>query len=134
MDNQIIKKNRLRVKKLYRSQKHIGFKNGNELSDWYIDKLIEQEYKCKYCKTDIRLISELINNDLIKPRGAGKGFRGHNLEIDKDKSDPGYNPENCHLVCYYCNNDKSDTLTADIYTRFFGKSRNDFFKHLAKKL
>jgi hypothetical protein len=130
MTQEFLEENRIRVKRLYKSEKHDGFENSNHLGNWYKQKLIEQEGKCKYCNTEILLIRTLIETEKLKPRAAGKGFRGPSLEIDRDDPDLGYNPTNCHLVCYYCNNDKSYTLDAETYSTFFGEARHNFFQHL----
>ena len=57
-------------------------------------------------------------------------MRGPVLEIDKKINDKPYSPENCVLACYYCNNDKSYTLDADDYKKFFGMAHNDYFQYL----
>lgn len=133
MTEEFLEENRIRVKRLFKSEKHDEFENGNHLGNWYREKLIEQEGKCKYCQTEILLIRSLIETNKLVPRAAGTGVRRPNLEIDRDNPNLGYSPNNCHLVCYYCNNDKSYTLDADTYTEFFGEARRNFFLHLANQ-
>ena len=43
--------------------------------------------------------------------GFRKGRRGKSFEIDKKKPQGNYNPQNCVLACYPCNNAKSDVFT-----------------------
>ena len=121
---------RIRVKRLFKRGVHTGFLNARDLADWYCDKLVEQDAKCKYCDTEIFIIRDLIANGHLRGRAAGRGLRGRVLEIEKDNPDDGYERNNCHLACYYCNNDKSYTLSAEMYTHFFGEARHNFFMHL----
>ncbi|MBI3582623.1 MAG: hypothetical protein HY096_01565 [Nitrospinae bacterium] len=46
-------------------------------------------------------------------KGFRKGKRGKSLEVDRKESAKGYVPNNCVLVCYPCNNAKSDVFTAE---------------------
>jgi len=121
---------RIRVECLFQAKHRPGFRNKGELASWYIEKLVEQDFRCYYCDTSIFDIRQLIDNELLLTRKTGYGRRGPILEIDRIINPNGYNPINCVLSCYYCNNDKSSTLEGEVYKRFFGKARNSFFKHL----
>lgn len=61
--------------------------------------------------------------------------RGKNLELERlDSKSNSYSPENCVLVCYFCNNDKSDVVSSDDYIQFFAESKKLFMQHLLNKL
>jgi 5-methylcytosine-specific restriction endonuclease McrA len=134
LTNEYIDEQKKRVKRLYKSKIHIGFSNANELANWYCEKLKDQDGKCKYCETDISIIKSLIDKKKLRGRKAGRGLRGKVLEVDKDNPIDGYKRNNCHLACYYCNNDKSYTLNADLYKHYFGKNRNKFFIDLYNQM
>jgi len=135
MDEEFLEVNRLRMLGRYKRSKHHLFGNKYDFANWYVGKLEAQEAKCAYCETDIRDIKRLIDNELLQARRVrGGGLRGPNLEIDRDNPFGIYGAENCYLVCYYCNNDKSYTLDSETYKRFFGQARHDFFQHLLNQL
>jgi hypothetical protein len=119
-----------RVEKLFGLKHKPGFPNKVALSNWYIQTLIAQHFKCHYCDTSIIDIQHLIDIGLLRTRKTGYGVRGPILEIDKRINEDGYSPENCALSCYYCNNDKSYTLADEDYKTFFGSARSKYFKHL----
>ena len=129
---------RIRVKKLYSQRRHGllgGFSNAAELVDWWMNKLNEQNGCCAYCEISIGLISELIDAGLLKARKVNTdGKRGPCLELERKNADRGYSPENCALICYYCNNDKSYVYSEDEYRQFFAPARTRHFQHLAQIL
>ncbi|SHN17143.1 hypothetical protein [Mucilaginibacter sp. OK098] len=128
-----IENEKIRVLKLYTSQKHIeGFQSKYKFMEWFINQLNKQDFKCYYCETSIFDIRELMEKEKLKKRKIGHGFRGPILEIDKMNNDLGYRPSNCVLACYYCNNDKSYTLDSEKYKEFFGPTRKLFFDFLIK--
>ena len=90
---------------------------------------------CHFCNTDIRDIQSLIKNNIIYPRKRGKyGYSGMHFEIehlDADKNNN--NSKNIVLACYYCNNDKSNTIEPEIFKDFFGKQKGVAYKDLMKK-
>ena len=131
--NDYLKEEKQRVKKLFAKKHKQGFKDKNDLANWFVEKIKEQDYKCEYCETSIFDIIKLIKNKKLKPRKTGYGRRGLVLEIDRKDNSNGYNRDNCVLACYYCNNDKSYILNSDDYKKYFGKARNDFFKDLLKE-
>jgi hypothetical protein len=129
---------RIRVKTLYSRKKHGllgGFSSATELVDWWMNKIDEQNGCCAYCETSIGLISELIDAGLLKTRKVNTdGKRGPCLELERKNANGGYSPENCALICYYCNNDKSYVYSEDEYRQFFAPARARHFKHLAQIL
>ena len=124
-----------RVKKLYTTKKHKpGFKTNEDFVNWYVIKILNQNFKCYYCKTSIFDINKLIDAKKLKTRKTGYGKRGNVLEIDKKINETGYNPDNCVLSCYYCNNDKSYILDSEEYKKHFGKNRKKYFRKLLNSL
>lgn len=115
-----------------------GFRSATELTTWYLDQFLKQNGKCCYCETPISLIRELIDANLLKVRAVGKnskGRRGYRLEIERINTDNNvYEPSNCMLSCYYCNNDKSYIFPNDDYKKFLAPSKAQYFNYLAKKL
>lgn len=63
----------------------------------------------------------------------GEGSRGKNLELERRNAEESYNAENCALVCYYCNNDKSYIYSHVEYKKHFGPARKEHFQSLAKE-
>ena len=99
------------------------------------EKLIQkQNLKCHYCKTDIRVIQQLIIKKIISLRKRGTaGYSGLHFELDHknaDKTDN--NKHNLVASCYYCNNDKSNTIDSDTFEKYFGAARGEAFVKLAK--
>jgi 5-methylcytosine-specific restriction endonuclease McrA len=98
-------------------------------------KLIKsQDFKCYYCSTDIRLIQQLIINRFIGLRKRGlKGYSGLHLELDHKNANKNDNSiENLVAACYYCNNDKSNTISDTIFLQYFGPKRKLSFQTLHK--
>ena len=83
----------------------------------WISLLINQEFKCFYCKSDIRDIQKLIFNQLIGLRKRGKfGFSGLHLELDhKNANNKDNILSNLVASCYYCNNDKSNVINHVVF-------------------
>jgi hypothetical protein len=94
--------------------------------------MTEQELCCYFCNTDIRDIQSLIKNQIIYPRKRGKhGYSGMHFEIEHLNADKTDNAEsNIVLACYYCNNDKSNTIEPEIFKKFFGKQKSISYKDL----
>lgn len=99
--------------------------------DW-IQIIENQNSKCYYCQTDIRVIQQLIFNKVIKPRKRGPdSYSGLHFELDHknaNKDDNGL--ENIVASCYYCNNDKSNTFSSEIFKKYFGAMKNQAFLKL----
>jgi hypothetical protein len=105
-----------------------------QISAYYKKKFEAKEFKCFYCDIDIRIIQELIYKRIIDPRKRGKkGYSGMHFEIEHKDSDNKNNNEcNIEFCCYYCNNDKSNTISAKTFKEYFGKKRGEAFKELYK--
>ncbi len=102
-------------------------------NEW--SKLLKhQDFKCYYCSTDIRLIQQLIINRLIDLRKRGRhGFSGLHFELDhKNANKDDNSKENLVAACYYCNNDKSNTISDTIFLKYFGPIRKLSFQNLHK--
>jgi len=131
-DEAYYEEQRRRAKKLY-AAKHIGLGDANAFANWFVEKLKSQQCKCFYCDTSIHDIQKLIAAGLLKTRSVrGTGKRGPVLEIDKQEK--GYNENECVLVCYYCNNDKSYTSSKEDYKLYFGSNRKQYFILLMERL
>lgn len=106
-----------------------------KIAQLFKDKLKEQKLCCHFCNTDIRVIQSLIHNNVIYPRKRGRyGYSGMHFEIehlDADKANDTTN--NIVLACYYCNNDKSNTIGPEIFKDFFGKQKGVAYKDLMRK-
>ncbi|POB13846.1 hypothetical protein [Halobacteriovorax sp. DA5] len=115
-----------------------GFQSAAELTIWYLDQFLKQDGKCCYCETPISLIRKLIDANLLKTRTVGRtaqGRRGYRFEIERvDTENNVYEPANCMLSCYYCNNDKSYIFPMDDYKKFLAPSRKHYFDYLLEKL
>ena len=96
--------------------------------------LKNQNFCCYYCKTDLRIIQELLLSRIINPRKRGKfGFSGMHFELDHKNANNNDNDEgNLVASCYYCNNDKSNTISSQIFETYFGKTKKDAFDKLFK--
>ncbi len=129
-----LKNEKVRIGKLYSTKKHgKGFSSKDEFVKWFENTIKAQDSKCYYCDTSIFDIRSLINQDRLKTRKTGYGTRGPNLEIDRKINSNGYTKENCVLSCYYCNNDKSYILDSEVYKKYFGENRKNYFEYLKNK-
>ncbi len=100
-------------------------------SDW-VRIINEQHFKCYYCNTDIRTIQKLILNHLIGLRKRGlSGYSGLHFELDHKNSNKEDNSsQNLVAACYYCNNDKSNTICEQVFLNYFGPQRKIAFDKL----
>lgn len=62
---------------------------------------------CHYCKITKSEIEKLGENHKLNK----KSLRGWTLEIDRLNSNFEYEPKNCVMACYWCNNAKTDEFT-----------------------
>ena len=82
---------------------------------WYYEQYFEvkaqgKEPRCKYCnvleKDCADYFTKLVKNGVLKRK------RGQHLEVERcDAVSNKYNPENCVLICYLCNNAKSEFIS-----------------------
>jgi hypothetical protein len=140
----ILQTERLQFRRRFLSGKHRdGFEDADRFAAWCIEMLDHQKGCCAYCRTPIKLIRSIVEAVREKNDGTifrklravgGDGVRGLSLEIDRRDPDLGYTRENCALVCYFCNNDKSYVYRDDDYETFFGPARKAHFEELARRL
>ena len=126
-----------RLPKYYSTNKNKlrGFENRDRFIDWYLHELYINNNKCHYCNTSILEIRDLLNRGIIQGRNvSGGGIRGQNLEIDRMQPGEEYTEDNCVLSCYYCNNDKSNTFSYDIFRNIIGPSRKIIWDNLMRSL
>jgi hypothetical protein len=102
------------------------FSTFREFYDWYQ----KQPEKCHYCETPASTLQKLF--DKQKPILKTKRLRGYSLEIERiDSKSNIYSKTNCVLACYFCNNHKSDIISADDFKKYFAPSIREY---LADKL
>jgi hypothetical protein len=127
------------LKALFKRKKMQGnfsFSDENSFLDWYRSQLSE----CSICGISEHSLQRLIRGNLLKSKRfpengkvkRGKA-RGWWLEVDRNDPLKNYSVENCSLVCYFCNNDKSDVFTLDEYKEF-SKNRMKYLKNLENRL
>lgn len=71
--------------------------------NWYISK--DRGMICEYCQCSIL---QLLKFSIKRP--TRYFTRGHSWEIEHRIPKKGYGDENCALICFYCNNAKSDVF------------------------
>ncbi|MDD5669942.1 MAG: hypothetical protein PHE58_07950 [Candidatus Omnitrophica bacterium] len=104
------------VKQLYRNKKKeksqdFEFNSFKEFYGWYEGTYREQKGKCYYCETSEEDVAKLVED-----RSKRSPNRGRHLEVERKDSTLGkdkYNPNNCVLCCYICNNAKSDIFSPE---------------------
>lgn len=123
--------NQITVAEYLKFEKERIKKKGIKGDNW-IDIIKKQEFKCYYCDTHLNIIQELIIHKKIGLRKRGKfGFSGMHFEVEHKDSDKNNNKlENLSAACYYCNNDKSNTIKSDVFKNYFGISKNEAFEKL----
>jgi len=100
-----------RIKRLckYKEGKRekIRFGDKEKFLNWYLKKWSENgSTTCAYCG-----VSEKDCAEFFTKNGFSRdGKRGLHLEVEQKNAKKGYNEENCELVCYVCNNAKSDFM------------------------
>lgn len=138
-----IEAERKRFRKNYSQKLRVGFDDADQFASWCVEKLKDQEGRCAYCETSILLIRRIIDevslsNDKTmfhRFRGVRGGrVHGRTLEVEQRGPDAGYTPENCSLVCYFCNNDKSYVYSEADYRKFFAAGRKQHFESVARRL
>lgn len=101
--------------------------------EWLGNQYEKQSGRCYYCNTSQEDICRIIESGLLKSKRFKT--RGRSLEIERlDARGNEYSTSNCVLVCYFCNNDKSDVVSSNDYIQFFAKSKNQYFQYLIEKL
>jgi len=121
------------LKKGLSKAEYLMLEENRKNSDWA--RIInEQNFKCYYCKTDIRTIQKLILSNLIGLRKRGlSGYSGLHFELDhKNANNKDNNYQNLVAACYFCNNDKSNTISEKVFLNYFGPQRKNAFDNLLK--
>lgn len=95
-----------------------------EFYDWWMSK----GNKCFYCGSEEDKIRALVKAGKDKnPKGIYSSQmrnRGLNLELERvDSKSNIYSKKNCVLVCYFCNNDKSNVITGEDYIKYFKNTK-----------
>jgi hypothetical protein len=129
-------KSRLKDKELSHLLK---FQSATVFAVWYEQQMAAQENRCKYCK----ILETEVNEIVMKGKLTSKRFplngtitqgrgRGVHFEVDRKNPNGNYETENCVLICYFCNNDKSDIFSDEQYIQFM-QNRNGFLKNLLQQ-
>jgi hypothetical protein len=127
----------VRLKKYYTTNKSklTGFNNLNHFTTWFEQTSLACDYKCHYCETSLFDIRRLLNAGIINGRLVrGGSLRGPNFELDRTDPFGEYSEVNCVLSCYYCNNDKSNTFSYEIYKNTIGPNRHESLKFLIESI
>ena len=100
------------------------FKSKEEFLEWYK----KQPKKCCYCGVKEEYLKKYFNQENEQYKEARQ--RGQYLEIERIVTAPKeknvYSKENCALVCYICNNAKSDFLSPKSF-KSIAKGINEFW-------
>ena len=109
-----------------------GFENFNDFHNWFLG----QDLVCNYCgltESEMQEISMtgILNSKRFPQNGiVGRGTnRAVWLEVDRIIPNQLYSRNNCVLSCYFCNNDKSDVFSGELYRNFF-ENRVGFLRQL----
>ncbi len=115
-----------RIRSLYHNKKNLNgfrFPDFSSFYKWYKHQHELQRGECYYCKVDEKVIATLFQK---KYQNRKRLNRGNHLEIErKDALKNTYDSINCVLVCYFCNNDKSDIFNEYEYLEYL-KDRKRF--------
>lgn len=108
------------VRTLWRRKvKEIQF---SDFYKWYM----WHERKCFYCDITEAQIKELIDKGKLTTKRLST--RGRKLELDRKQPELEYdNFDNLTFACYWCNNAKTDTFTAEEFLKV-GKVFNEIWK------
>jgi len=88
---------------------------------------------CAYCGIEEYKLQRLFNerNGILKTKRG----RGKILELErKDSNSNKYSPDNCVLICYICNNHKSDLISEVDHRLFFTSAIKKFLDNKITEL
>lgn len=84
-------------------------KTFNNFFEWYLNQWdTTGDTRCAYCG-----VTEKQCWDILSVRTKRDGTRSRHLEVEKVDPNGGYVEHNCCLVCYVCNNAKSDFMSLE---------------------
>ncbi len=118
-----------RIRALWSNKKDFGL--FTKFYKWYSRGI------CDYCGISQDVVKKIVESGKLtskrfpavdKKCQRGRS-RGISLEVDKRKPGEGYLQKNCALVCYFCNNDKSDVFNDEQYMLFL-VNRRKFLENL----
>lgn len=115
-----------RIRQLYNNKRgeNFHFDDFYTFYYWFIGQYKKQDGCCYYCKTEEAINAELFEKKYTSTKRLN---RGKHFEVERRDSHSNiYNPENCVLACYFCNNDKSDIFSEEEYLEYL-KDRKKFF-------
>lgn len=105
----------------------------NELLYRIYQRLGTHPKKCYYCSLPESELESIEKISVYKNKRYPQ--RGKSLEIERKIPDLPYtNIENLELVCYWCNNAKTDTFTESEFLKLGSLIKNIWENRLAKKL
>lgn len=118
------------------NQRVKGEKNGFPSLEDFLDWYQAEEKICHYCGLTEPEMQEIVLRGILiskrfptgeeRKRGQSRGIW---LEVDRVQPLGQYNRNNCKLACYFCNNDKSDVFSGEMYKAFF-QNRAGFLRGL----
>ena len=117
LQNEVMEK---RVKTLWERKKKDGMDiTFEKFKKWYMSR----DQKCCYCGITEEKIKQLMGSGRLTKRNRGK-----TLELERKNPDKGYDDlNNLALACYWCNNAKTDTFTAEEF-KLVGKAFGKIWK------
>lgn len=94
--------------------------------EWYKN----QPRRCYYCGVNEDTLSQLFTKGILRSERR----RGKSLELERlNAKSNQYTPKNCVFACYFCNNHKSDIITAKDQKKYFAKSIRQYLEDKLKK-
>ena len=103
------------------------FENQDEFVKWYL----KQDRECHCCHVKEEKVRKYFYGDDSRLKMTRAGKRCHMLELDKIDnflSDEPYNENNCGLLCYVCNNAKSNFINDYESFKPIAKGIEEFWK------
>lgn len=92
-----------------------------------------QEKCCYYCGISEQILTILYNvKEFRTKRNRGEWFEIDRKETKDNKNI--YSSNNMVLSCYYCNNHKSDVISAQEMRGYFGESMYNYLSHKVKRI
>ena len=122
------------LNEIYKKQTVSNLKNGWKTTEFEIEtqltwlKVKDNCNCCFYCGVSENKLDKLYKNiNFRSKRNRGAWFELDRVVTKGNKNI--YSKENMVLCCYYCNNHKSDIISAEEMRRYFGKSIYDYLSN-----